>query len=621
MDRGLAFDRPPAPAHWRSSGLMILLAALTAARVLAETVVPAEGLAAEGEKRWADAVAIYRTAISNDPQRVDLWLRIADVEATQDHNIVAAEATAMAAALKPDDAATWARLSQAWAVANKPTQALEANEHAVQLDPANVEYLSARAQLANWLGLSPVAAESCRRILELNPDDEIALLALARARSWTGELDDSVRAYRKYIKMKPDQLMPILELARVESWRGNFPEASKLIDRAAQQGADETSVQREKAKILAAADRPRAAMELIEPLLKEYPSDFEVHYAALVARHYGLRPAEARKEFDILKALRPDSKDTAAAESLVTTPQRHVVEGAVRYYEDTDHLTTTTVTGRGDLRLNDRTRVNGAIKVDTLSARKGSGLEQEDGETDARYESARIGANWIATPSLYARATMGAATFEGDTMPVFNAALDARPADSFSLHGEVDRDAYAISPRALSLAVKRTLGKLSAQYAPGLRWTVTGGGAYGELSDGNEYWECALAPRRTVLRSEWLNLDLGVRGTGFGYTDDLNNGYYDPEVYQQYSGTALGYTKLSANSGLGFLAAAGWYKDNTMGQFDFGWSTDVDLTVGARSDWLMKLSGGYFENFRTAASSGTGSYHALVASLSLGRRF
>lgn len=117
---------------------------------------------------------------------------------------------------------------------------------------------------------------------------------------------------------------------------------------------------------------------------------------------------------------------------------------------------------------------------------------------------------------------------------------------------------------------------------------------------------------------EWLNLDLGLSASGFGYTKDLANGYYDPENYERYSLIGLGYLKLSPDSGLSLSGSAGYFRDDSMDNFEFGWSADGALTVAAYADWTFRAAASVFENLR---ESGLTPFRAYAASASLTRRF
>lgn len=167
-----------AQVAWRAVciGLLLLVPSVRAE----DATVPPEGIRAESEKRWDDAISIYRKALDANPARADLWLRIADIHAVRGENGLAADATAEAARLRPEDAALQCRLSQYCAVANRKEEALAAIRRAVALSPSNVEYLRAQAELAMWNDDPALGDASYQALLRLNPADAPALLWQAR---------------------------------------------------------------------------------------------------------------------------------------------------------------------------------------------------------------------------------------------------------------------------------------------------------------------------------------------------------------------------------------------------------------------------------------------------------
>ena len=125
-----------------------------------------------------------------------------------------------------------------------------------------------------------------------------------------------------------------------------------------------------------------------------------------------------------------------------------------------------------------------------------------------------------------------------------------------------------------------------------------------------------MAPRRTVLRTQNFNLDLGLLGWWFGFAKDLNNGYYNPSAYQRYAVTGIGYWKLSENNGISLYTALGVQKDNTMGSFQDGEDVAVQGIFGIFRDWELKARIGY-----TNRRQVSGAFDAFSGGLTLIRRF
>ncbi len=100
---------------------------------LAVPPVPDDGLRAEMQGRWADAVSIYRQALKANPAQAHLWERIADIDATRlKEPTHAADALREAVKYAPTDARLYHKLSQALAAAQQGPAALAAAKRALR---------------------------------------------------------------------------------------------------------------------------------------------------------------------------------------------------------------------------------------------------------------------------------------------------------------------------------------------------------------------------------------------------------------------------------------------------------------------------------------------------------
>ena len=198
---------------------------------------------------------------------------------------VAAEAAALGKAIHetPRDAQLYVRLSQAYAVLNRPAAALDAIEHAVALSPDSIEWLRARATLATWAGDYVRAQDSYRRLARLVPADTDISLNLARVSAWGGQTDAAVEAYARYLEVHPDSAAAWIELARTEMWRGNYGAALADLEKYQRRFGRDEKYAREMAGVLARAGRPREAVDVLDPVLRQHPDDYELNLTRTIA--------------------------------------------------------------------------------------------------------------------------------------------------------------------------------------------------------------------------------------------------------------------------------------------------------------------------------------------------
>jgi len=582
-----------------------------------EPLSEAAGLEAEMEGRWEDAIKIYKSILTREPQRGDLWAKLGELDDYMGNYSGSAEAFQRAVQLLPNDPKLHFRLTQEYSILKDPNNAFVEIEKAVELDPNNIDYLKSRAQIANWVGKSEIAADSYKRVLALSPDDE-TLLNLARTEAWIGELDESVKNYKKYYTKHPEDREALLGYVEAEGWRGNFPSALSLLEKYRRDFGETTDYLKVKARILASAERPTAAMKLIPLLLEKSPDDYEVLFSQAIALHYAHRPREALNNVRILEKLRPFSRETDGIRRFVTTPVRSNVELGFNFYADSDHLDIYTSELRGTYFLSPETFLEAGVINDYLTAEKGRGLEQLNGDEDALHTRAWIGMGHRFSQKVAIGAQLGGASAEGKVrFPTYNVSADFQVSDELKVRLEKDYGYYVVSPRTVSIGIRRDANTLQLTWNPDLNYTIDTNFSYDTFSDDNTLWEILLGPRRAVLRSEKLNLDIGVNAWWFGFDEDFNNGYYSPELYQRYMVSGFSYWKINDDNGVSFILSLGIQKDDTMDHFRFGADASVEGTFGLYRDWMFKIKGAATNNMRQA----TGAFRALTIGAALTRRF
>jgi hypothetical protein len=214
------------------------------------------------------------------------------------------------------------------------------------------------------------------------------------------------------------------------------------------------------------------------------------------------------------------------------------------------------------------------------------------------------------------RGRVGQARAGTESGTLYTLGADLAPFDGLKLSLERSSGFFVMSPRTIGLGLRQV-----AHHA-GLDWSaldfhVAVDGSYQTLSDGNRRWEFTLSPRRGVMRTARMNLDVGVVVSQLGTARNLDNGYYDPRRYEYYAAAAYPYWKLRESIGLGLSLAAGVQRDDVSRQFRFGGNATGEATFGIYDPWGFKIAGGGIFNQR----SGTGAFRGYGASVSFIRRF
>jgi len=580
--------------------------------------VTLEYMELEAERGNTQAVqeydALYRARFGESKE---YWLRMADVYALGNNAAASSAALKEASRLAPQDHALFYRLAQSYPSVKESKEAAAAIERAVELDPKNLEYLRTRADLASERSDYAMALDSYQRILAIAPDDSGARLGIARVHYWRSQLSESQDAYRDYLAKQPGVATALMEYIVVVTELGDYALAMELLEDYRQRFGDNVAYRKQKARVLAWAERPTPSLAIVAELTPSLPEDYELGYTRTVALHYAHRPREALASLAEVTRLRPESKETTDLARFIRTPLRSNVTFDYGYATGSDDISIRHTGVRGEYVINPETRLFGGGDRQQINTRSGSGFEKPDGGTSIGYNRAWLGIKHRYSPKLSLDAQIGNGTAEGNGKFIYELGADIQPIDELAMRLSRRQDLHAVSPRAAKLGIERRANTLDATWTPDLRYTLASRFAYDTFSDGNDRWEAEIAPRRAFLRTQRLNLDIGISGRWFGYDRDPGNGYYAPSRYERYALTAFTYWKISDDDGVSVAFSYGPYKDNTLSGFRTGGDIVAEGFFGLYRDWFLDVKAS-LSNYGGGA---TGGYRSHMFEISLTRRF
>jgi hypothetical protein len=329
-----------------------------------------------------------------------------------------------------------------------------------------------------------------------------------------------------------------------------------------------------------------------------------------------LRTREAFAGIDRLRERWPNTADTETTRRLVRASLGSTVVPGVSLYSDSDGLEVRTFDPRASVVFSSGSALGFGYRWDELNARAGSGLELPGGELTAHHReflvsgSQRFGA-------LAVRAQGGQATVDSSDRWNYGLGIDIRPHDALSLGVERSTGYLTISPRTVGLGITRLDHRAQADWTPGIRYSIAADGRHQQLSDGNSRWELTVSSRRIITRTTHVNVDIGGSMSWLGVARNLDNGYYDPELYEYYAGVVYPYWKISEDFGLSGAVALGVQRDRRPGAFQFGGNATATATFGIYDPWLLRISGSATNNRRLDS----GAFQGFSASIGLTRVF
>jgi tetratricopeptide (TPR) repeat protein len=551
----------------------------------------AAGLKFESQANWQQAADTFEKLVKANPNRHEVWLRMSDIYAKLgkiDQTLVSLRRVV---SIKGDNPVYFQKLSQAYSVNQDPKAALRAIELAVALAPNNRSYLYSKAELAGWAKDNESALQAYSALIKLDPTDSKALLGRARVYTWIGKVDKSAVDYKNYLSMKPNDNEALFEYARVELWRGDFHDTLIHLEKYKANNGDLKKYDELKARTLAWTTKLDEARDIVETQLPNEPNNFDANVTNTLVLANNNEPKEAIDSLLILDRLKPDDLETRNIRRFVLTPVRSNLAPRFRYYQDSDGIKIYTPRADFQYFINPETKIIGGAELNFLKARSNSGFENINGSRTITHQKIWLGIGHRFSPRLAVDVSVGGARAQGvNSTFAFDAKLFARPTDRVRLTFYGNRDFYIVSPRSVSLGVKRTLGGMRLNWVPGSRTFVDADFSYGRFSDGNNKFELDIAPRRAVLRRENFNLDLGVRASIYGYSKDLNNGYYDPNW------------KINENNNVNFVFMYGAQRDTFTQKFKFATNGSVEGKFGIYDNVMFRVAFSGLNNSR--ANSG-----------------
>ncbi|MCG7201204.1 tetratricopeptide repeat protein [Marinobacter pelagius] len=594
-----------------------LILSLCAGALHAAPAVPEAGLKAEMAGEWESALTVYRSVLESQPQRVDLWLRMADIYHRLERPQETINALEQARELAPDNAEIAFRLSRAYAMADRPADALQQCQQAVELEPSNVDYLHTCLQQANWARNRAAAERTIESLLAISPRDRDALLSRALWHSWMGEYEQAATAYDEYLRHYPEDHDATVARIQVLGWAGDHEGAEKALADYRQRFGDTDAYQRARAQVLLQQGRYYSASDLLTPLAERHPEDYDIHFARVLATRASGQPSEALDSLAVLEARKPGEPETRELARVTRAPLRSLVGITGDHQFDADDIRITTGKVFGELALSPETRALMGYSARRVSTRQGSEFIAEDGDRSTMDYYGWVGMRHQLHPRVAVEGRVGRGNIEGGgDYGYYLLEGDWHPHDDWSLQLSRERALYALSPLSVSREIVETENRLRALWHPGMLYQVEGWISASDFSDDNSRLEFYLAPSRRVYQNGPWGVNLGLSAQRFTFDKDLDNGYYDPDYFNRFAGTALFYWSPNVDDWVGLRTSLGWHKDDTFSSYEFGSDVELEALIGRYRDWQFHGRIAYADRLQE-----TGRYYGTSIHLGLIRRF
>lgn len=485
-------------------------------------------------------------------------------------------------------------------------RALTLYEEVLVADPDNVDALVHSAMLLSWEQRFDEALARYDRCLALEPDHPKALLERAKVLSWNRRFDEAAGAFRELLERDPSDREARLGLARSLSWSGDQPAAREQYRLLLDADGEDAAAMVGMAQTHAWSSENARAREWYARALQQQPGmkDAEVGLAYLDL--WSGAPSTARGRADRLERNFPDDPEVEDLRQAIDRAHAPWVRSSYDAIDDTDG---------NELGI---LRVEGGLGfVGDLDFRVGyARWDMRDGLDRSASTDGLYGVlGWNLAPAQRLELRAGLDRIENtagsdDTQGVGGITWIYRPEGPWQLRAALRRDPYLYSTEILDNGILIDALELGGYWKPTDRWRVDGSLGFWELSDGNARTNL-LASGFYGWRLRPLTLEAGYALQYQNYTENLSNGYFDPQGFianlavgraRGKFGSTRHYWEAEATVGLQSFELGGIEVSNDtvlggrlLAGFPFGAGITLELYFN-RTDYALQSASGFSSN-------------------------
>lgn len=486
----------------------------------------------------------------------------------------------------------------------------------------NLSRLQTQAEKAMEKKYYNLAAEYYCEMLQIKPNNKDALLGLISVDVNNEDLNNADDRYKHFLCLFPDSKTVWIDYAKLKSWNGDYIASFKLLDVYKERYGVTNEYLSEKARVFSMLGYPEQALCLVEPLLCKTPNDYELLFTEASALQGNREPRAALNAWCDIEERFPKNEDNKYLRYAIWTPNRSELNFAFYGYHDTDSINMRRGWIAGKYFINPETSLIYGLKQDRQTANIDSGLEPINGGRGIWDNAEWLGLSLQATPKLNVGGLFGIGSIQHQRSFFrydFNATHDPNDfTEWFFQHGQ---ELYAWSPRAVSLRILQKYNRLQLNWQPHPQRFLEVHGELNRYSDGNFERSVYLYPHGTILANQYLEFDLGPYAFWQSFTEDLDNGYYDPHTYQLYELMAHFTLKPSDNINYIVSLGVGTQKDETMIQPGLAGDIGFKAIFGIYCDWQFIIDANISARNGSSLTAQNGIYRQYTIEAILTKRF
>ncbi len=469
-------------------------------------------------------------------------------------------------------------------------------------DPGNLDALRLQAQIAGWAGEFPQAIATYDRLLELVPDDLETRRNQARVLTWATRRDEAMSIYEGLLEQDPNDRETLLGFAQLLAWNGRLDSAATLYDNMLDVTPGDSAALIGRARVASWSGELGTGEDLWRAILAAQPENVEALVGLSQTLRWQGRHGAALDVLEKALAIDPTNPDVLTQERWTRASINPRTSGNLSYEGDSDGNRIVTGTLRAAWRPTSRLEISGH------GYRRTAGF-------NTPFVPKRTTNGVSAT--LWAQAEPGW-TFSATAGVSESNALTAEPIGSFRLG--------VGSPRRNNVSANVSFSRTAFDYTAPLieqgvyflewrgtartllphRVTLTTTVAHA-IFNGTNRNHRTLA-NATIIKRITTPVTIGANVQVFGFTQDLNDGYFDPNFYGLAEGLARWQRTISQKWTLFAELAPGLQQVRTDGSFGATVRTTGRIAYGISPGRQISVSGVFASTGIQSFSTEPGSY-------------
>jgi len=404
-----------------------------------------------------------------------------------------------------------------------PHAAVAAVEQIIDAHPDYLPAYRALAQFASWSGEFEVALLAYDRVLEVTPDDRSIGRDRARMLAWAKRFDQASAAFARLAARDPSDLEALLGLAQVLGWGGAFDSSETVYREVLVRDPDNIEAKRGLARVLGWSGDLEGAERAWRAVLSDQPDDVPALVGLAQTYRWQARPGDAYDVIEHAHRLSPGDRDVETERAWTLAALAPHVAPAVIYEGDSDDNEIRSLVIRGDWHLRPRLNIGAELLArDARSRADPRGFWRAIITTRVH---AALG--WAFTAGLGVSDNESPTT--SGTVPELRAEI-ASPSHLRTAGTLLFRSgSLGATAQIINNGVEIREWSLSMRHEPGRRWNLLGSVSQASFdgSAPNSRFGGSVGVTRRVGRP-WT---FGATLLAFGFENDLDDGYFDPDFY------------------------------------------------------------------------------------------